>query len=111
MRQNGRGKIGWTRTELQKFAEYDELECDPLMSEESYMERDAAGSSAYQQIEKAEKKLYILRGELKALMGATRFHILMNDRSTLKAWRGEISARYIAKHPEMAPGDCRPGWE
>lgn len=56
-------------------------------------------------------ELCALRDELKVLMGATRFNVLMNDRFTLKAWRGEVSARYIAKHPWAAPEDCRPGWE
>ncbi len=104
-------KIKWTRTELQKFAEYDGLECEAMMMADSYMEGVTVGSPVHKQLEEIGKELCTLRDELKALMGATRFNILMNDRFTLKAWRGEVSARYIAKHPWAAPEDCCPGWE
>ena len=104
-------KIGWTKTELQKFAEYDRLECEAMEMAESHMGGVAVGSPVHQQLEEIGKELCILRDDLKTLMGATRFEILMNDRFTLKAWRGEVTARYIAKHPECAPSDCCPGWE
>lgn len=104
-------KIKWTRTELQKFAEYDGLECEAMMMADSHMGGVTVGSPVHQQLEKIGKQLCTLRDELKVLMGATRFNTLMNDRFTLKAWRGEVSARYIAKHPWAAPEDCRPGWE
>lgn len=111
MRRKGNGKIGWTRTELQKFAEYDGLDCEAMMMAESCMGGVTVGSPMYHQMEEIGNEVCRLRDELKALMGATRFDVLMNDRFTLKAWRGEVAARYIAKHPEMAPADCCPGWE
>ncbi len=107
-------KIKWTRTELQKFAEYDGLECEAMLMAEDAMWCGggvAVGSSIHQRLEEIGKELCTLRDSLKALMGTTRFNILMNDRFTMKAWRGEVSARYIAKHPWAAPEDCRPGWE
>lgn len=107
-------KIMWTRTELQKFAEYDGLEGGARL-----MEDEAAffgggitvGSRLHQTLEKMNDEISVLRNELKALMGTSRFNILMNDRFILKAWGGEVYARYIAKHPWEAPEDCRPGWE
>ncbi len=107
-------KIKWTRTELQKFAEYDGLECEAMLMAEDAMWCGggvAVGSSIHQRSEEIGKELCTLRDSLKALMGTTRFNILMNDRFTMRAWRGEVSARYIAKHPWAAPEDCRPGWE
>ena len=95
-------KIRWTRTELQKFAEYDGLECEAMLMAEDAMWCGggvAVGSSIHQRLEEIGKELCTLRDSLKALMGTTRFNILMNDRFTMKAWRGEVSARYIAKHP------------
>lgn len=107
-------KIRWTRTELQKFAEYDNLECDAMMMAEDAMWCGggvAVGSCIHQRLERIGNEVSILRNELKALMGTTRFNILMNDRFTLKVWRGEVFARYIDKHPWAAPEDCKPGWE
>ena len=104
----------WTRTELHKFAEFFNLECEAIMIAVDAMWCGGGftvGSSIHQRLENIGNKLCALRNELKALMGATRFNVLMNDRFTLKAWRGEVSARYIAKHPWAAPEDCRPGWE
>lgn len=95
-------KIKWTRTELQKFAEYDGLECEAMLMAEDAMWCGggvAVGSSIHQRSEEIGKELCTLRDSLKALMGTTRFNILMNDRFTMRAWRGEVSARYIAKHP------------
>ena len=106
-------KIMWTRTELQKFAEYDGLECEAtLMADEAmwFGGGIAVGSRLHQTLEKMNDEISVLRNELKALMGTTRFNILMNDRFTMKAWRGEVSARYIAKHPWAALEDCQPGW-
>ena len=107
-------KIMWTRTELQKFAEYDGLVCEARLMAEDAMWCGGGvvvGSGIHQRLEEIEKELCTLRDSLKALMGTTRFNILMNDRFTMKAWRGEVSARYIAKHPWAAPEDCQPGWE
>ena len=106
--------VKWTRTELQKFAEYDNLECEATMMADDAMWCGGGvtvGSSIHQNLEKIGNELCILRNELKALMGATRFNVLMNDRFTLKAWRGEVLARYVVKHPWAAPEDCMPGWE
>lgn len=107
-------KIGWTRTELQKFAEYDGLECEAMLMADEAMWFGGGitvGSRLHQTLDKMNDEISVLRNELKALMGTSRFNILMNDRFTLKAWRGEVSARYIAKHPWAAPEDCQPGWE
>lgn len=107
-------KIMWTRTELQKFAEHDGLECEAtLMADEAMWFGGGidVGSRLHQTLEKMNDEISVLRNELKALMGTTRFNILMNDRFTMKAWRGEVSARYIAKHPWAALEDCQPGWE
>ena len=40
----------------------------------------------------------------KAKMFSALIHVL-------KAWRAEVCARYIAKHPEETPQDCCLGWE
>ena len=109
MRQNQ--KFKWTRTELQKFAEYDRMECEAMMYAESCIGAVTVGSKAYKQLEETGEELCVLGDELKALMGATRFEVLMNDKFTLGAWRGEVRARFITRHPWAAPDDCCPGWE
>lgn len=104
-------KFKRTRTELQKFAEYDSMECEAMMYADSCMGAVTVGSKAYKQLEEIGEELCALRNGLKALMGATRFEVLMNDRLTLRTWRGAVQARFIARHPWAAPDDCCPGWE
>lgn len=105
-------KIAWTRSELRKFEELDDLEYDAEMMAEPYLASGViVGSKGEEKLEKIGSELKTLRKELCSLMGRTRFDILMNDRFTRKAWRDEIWARYITKHPWLAPLDCRPGWE
>ena len=107
-------KIKWTKTELKKFAEYDALESEGMCLAEDAMLCGGAitvKSSIDKQLDEIRKMSDRVLDELKSLMGTTRFNIIMNSRPTLKAWRGEVCARYLAKHPEEAPQDCRPGWE
>lgn len=85
--------VKWTRTELQKFAEYDSLDCEAMMMADDAMWCGGGvtvGSSIHRRLENIGNELCTLRNELKALMGATRFNVLMNDRFTLKAWREEV---------------------
>lgn len=104
-------KIGWTRTELQKFAEYDAMECEAMMAAEPYMGGVTVGSEAYRRLEEIGEQVKILRDQLKSLMGTTRFEILEKDYFTNRAWRGEVRARLIAKYPWMESEDCILGWE
>ncbi len=105
-------KIAWTRNELKKFEELENLEAEAMLMAEDYVPSGVTvGSAAEKELEKIWAEVDELRDALRALMGRTRFNILMNDRFTFDAWRGEVRARYIAKHPEEAPLDCRPGWE
>lgn len=85
-------KISWTRTELQKFAEYDNLECEAMLMLDEAMWFGGGitvGSRLYQTLEKMNDKISVLKNELKALMSTRRFDILMNDQFTLKAWRAK----------------------
>lgn len=105
----GNKKIGWTRTELQKFAKYDAMDYEFFTTADSYMDMGGVivGSEAEQLLKELGNELCILEAELKALMGTTRFEILSNDRCTREAWREEVSARFAAKHPWVISEDCR----
>ena len=105
-------KISWTRSELKKFEELNRLETEAYLMAENYVPYGVTVDSvAEKELGQIWSEVAALSDALRALMGGTRFDILMNDRFTMQAWRAEIGARYIAKHPEEAPLDCRPGWE
>ena len=91
-------RLVWTRTELAKFQELEDL----------YNKRLFAKGPEFEVI---NKKIDIADKNLRELMGNRRFRLLIGSDATLRAWRGEIFARYLKKHPEDEPADCMPGWE
>ena len=91
-------RLVWTRTELARFQELEDL----------YNQRLFAKGTDF---EKINKRIDITDKNLRELMGNRRFRLLIGSAATLRAWRGEIFARYLKKHPEATPEDCMPGWE
>lgn len=104
-------KLVWTKTELRKFEEYDQLMAERCSIADSHMTGMQVGDWAYKQLEGISADIEILEKDLQELMGSRRFRLLIGSTATLRAWRGEIFARYLKKHPEASPEDCMPGWE
>ena len=92
-------RLVWTRTELARFQELEDLYNHRLFIKDPL------------EFEKINEKIDVADKNLRELMGNRRFRLLIGSTATLRAWRGEIFARYLKKHPEASPEDCMPGWE
>lgn len=92
-------RLVWTRTELARFQELEDLYNQRLFIKDPL------------EFKKINEKIDLADKNLRELMGNRRFRLLIGSDATLRAWRGEIFARYLKKHPEAEPEDCRPGWE
>ena len=92
-------RLVWTRTELARFQELEDLYNHRLFIKDPL------------EFKKINEKIDLADKNLRELMGNRRFRLLIGSAATLRAWRGEIFARYLKKHPEASPEDCMPGWE
>lgn len=96
-------KFSWTKSELELFRQLENLEMAAMCMADSYMGGVTVGSPVYLQMEEMGRELDMARATLRERMGTTRFNEITRYGNTTNAWRKELYARYVQKHPEYEP--------